>query len=349
MNGHCFFTQQVDQVLEQTIHDLKPASVHVLTDENTRRLVLPRLTNLHDAQGITVAAGDSHKDVQSLCQVWEALQQQQATRHSVLVNLGGGMVTDLGALAASTFKRGIPFINVPTTLLGAVDAAIGGKTGINLGGLKNEIGTFATPVAVVVSTIFFDTLPVTELKSGFGEMLKHALIKGKEQFDHLLNFDLAHVDLEDLLPRLEASVQVKRDIVSTDPFESGPRRALNLGHTVGHAMESLAMKRDQSVPHGYAVAWGLVTECVLSHMIWRFPSATLQQLATFVRDHYGAFHITCDDYPALLDLMRHDKKSHTGEINCTLLKACGTPVIDNVIADEDMRIALDIYRDMMGI
>ena len=258
------------------------------------------------------------------------------------------MITDLGGFAAATFKRGIDFVNVPTTLLGAIDAAVGGKTGINLNGLKNEIGAFAPAKAVIVSTIFFPTLPLQELKSGFAEMLKHAMLHSQESFEQLMDFDFRNIDYDHLLQLMQESLQVKQNIVEQDPTEQGIRKALNLGHTVGHAFESKALADGQPVPHGYAVAWGLVVECVLSHILLKFPSNDLYGLAHFVKDSYGSFHITCDHYDALLDLMRHDKKSHDGEINCTLLKSCGTPIIDNKIDAETMKTALDIYRDLIN-
>ncbi|MBR1550776.1 MAG: 3-dehydroquinate synthase [Muribaculaceae bacterium] len=347
MAQRLIFTNDVNRELATIVERRHPSSVFLLTDENTHRMVRP-LVDLA-ATDIIIPAGDEHKNIDSLQQVWRALQQGGATRQSLLINLGGGVVTDLGGLAAATFKRGMRFVNVPTTLLGAVDAAVGGKTGINFGGLKNEIGAFAEATDVVISTCFFSTLPTTELKSGFAEMLKHGLLTGSDEFDRLLHFDLDQLSPGQLLDRLQASVLVKQRIVEQDPHEQGLRRALNLGHTVGHAFESHALTCGHPVPHGYAVAWGLVTECVLSHMMMRFPSSTLQQLATFVRRHYGIFSITCDDYDTLLTLMRHDKKSRQGEINCTLLAACGDVRIDVTVTPDDMRTALDIYRDLMGI
>jgi 3-dehydroquinate synthase len=272
-----------------------------------------------------------------------------ATRKSLVVNLGGGVVTDLGGFAAATYKRGIPFVNCPTTLLSAVDAAVGGKTGINFNGLKNEIGCFAEATDVIITTRFFTTLPAVELKSGFAEMLKHSMLSSHDDFETLLDFDLAHVDYDRLLQLLKTSVLVKERIVREDPHEQGLRRALNLGHTVGHALESMALHKGKPVPHGYAVAWGLVAEAVLSHMTMHFPSTDLHRLAHYVKAHYGAFYITCDDYDTLLELMHHDKKSQNGEINCSLLATCGNVKVNNTIDDADMKAALDIYRDLMGI
>ena len=352
MSQTVIFTNDVADALNRLVVQGGYHSVAVLTDEHTRQLVLPLLRPceaLRRATHITIAAGESHKTLESLTQVWTTLQQSGATRQSLLVNLGGGLVTDLGGLAASTFKRGIPFVNVPTTVLGAVDAAVGGKTGIDFGGLKNEIGTFCPANAVIVSACFFDTLPREEVMAGYAEMVKHAMLQSVDELNRVLDTDFGHCTPEHMLELVEASVQVKRRIVADDPTEQGLRRALNLGHTVGHAIESFALERGKPVRHGYAVAWGLVVESVLSHLRQGFPSEVLYRLARFVRENYGAFHITCDDYDRLLQLMRHDKKSRHGEINCMLLRQCGDVTLDVTVSDDDMRAAIDIYRDLMGI
>ncbi len=316
-----------------------------IADINTARLLPAPPQHL-----ITIPAGDQHKTLETVTHVWNQMEEMRVTRNSLVINLGGGMVTDLGGFAATTFKRGVRFINVPTTLLGAVDAAVGGKTGINYGSLKNEIGAFAPASDVIISTCFFDTLPLQEMKSGFAEVLKHAMLSDRDEFLRLLNHDFsAPINHNNLLERLRRSVQVKTDIVTCDPNEQGERKALNLGHTIGHAFESGAMKRNQPVPHGFAVAWGLVTEAVLSHMLLKFPSEDVHLLGNFVRDNYRDFPFTCDDYDELLDLMRHDKKSRNGEITCTLLNAIGDYSIDQTITPDDVTATLDILRDLLGV
>lgn len=351
MPQNLIFTNEVEQALVELLSRKDFNKLCIIADTNSKRCVLDQLHGrpLGSASLITIKPGEENKNIETLMQVWQQLGEAGCTRHSLVINMGGGMVTDLGGMAAATFKRGIPFINVPTTLLGAVDAAVGGKTGINFGALKNEIGCFKQATEVVISTKFFKTLPEQELKSGFAEMLKHALLSSDEDLEELLNFDLQGSSGDALLDVLKTSVLVKERIVEQDPQEQGTRRALNLGHTVGHAFESHALSQGKPIPHGYGVAWGLVTEMVLSHLLLKFPSRVLYRLARFVRENYKGHPITCDDYSALLDLMRHDKKSRGGEINCTLLKACGDCQIDNFIEDEDMKAALDIYRDLMHI
>lgn len=326
----------------------------VIADGNTARVAVPRIVAsvpaLADARVITIAAGDEHKTVDALATVWSALSDGGATRRSVAVNVGGGMVTDLGGFAASTFKRGIPFVNVPTTLLGAVDAAVGGKTGVNLGNLKNEVGVFNEARSVVISPVWFDTLPAAELLSGYGEILKHGLLTGRAEFERLLSVDPAEADAPTMLAMLRDSVEVKRAVVAADPTEQGVRRHLNLGHTAGHALETLAMEKGLPVPHGFAVAWGLLTAMVLSHNLLGMSSRLISLYAPYLRRNYGAPAITCDDYPRLIALMGHDKKNEVaGRISFTLLRDAGQASAGHVADAGDIKTALDITRDLLGI
>ena len=345
MGQNLIYTNDVQAAIER----LTASSDHNVTvwiaDVNTARLLPTPPQHL-----ITIPDGDENKTLATVTRVWDEMERMGVTRHSLVIDLGGGMVTDLGGFAAATFKRGVRFINVPTTMLGAVDAAVGGKTGINYHELKNEIGAFAPASDVIISTRFFDTLPIEEMKSGFAEVIKHAMLSDRDEFLRLLDHDFTiPINHDDLLERLRRSVQVKVDIVASDPNEQGERKALNLGHTVGHAFESLAMKRGKPVPHGYAVAWGLVTEAVLSHIKLKFPSEDVHRLGNFVRDNYRDFPFSCDDYDELLDLMRHDKKSRDGEITCTLLTTIGDYRIDQTVTPDDVTAALDILRDLLGI
>lgn len=348
------FTNHVAQTIDRIVADMNPSKIFVLADVNTASIVLPRLQAMSGAVNgacvITVKAGDMNKNIDALSSIWKQLGDAGATRHALLINLGGGVVTDMGAFAAATFKRGIRCINVPTTLLGAVDASVGGKTGINFNGYKNEVGAFSEADSVIISTTFFNTLPRQELLSGYAEMLKHGLIADKATYKDLLSYSVSQEDSARLLELLEENVKVKNDIVSKDPTEHGIRRALNLGHTVGHAFESLALERKSPIPHGYAVAWGLVVELILSHLQLGFPIEELQRFAVYVYDNYGAFDIICKDYDELLRLMSHDKKNVTSsEINFTLLKDIGDVKIDCTADSGQITAALDIYRDLMRL
>ena len=346
------FTNQVPETLDITVSRMQPASVFVLADDNTANTALPIIHDscqcLKGATVIRTPADDVNKTTEALTNIWRTLSDSGATRRSVLINLGGGMVTDLGGFAAATFKRGIRFINVPTTLLSAVDAATGGKTGINFAGLKNEVGVFCNADAVIISTIFFNTLPAQQLLSGYAEMLKHGLIDSPGTLTSLLRFDITSqaTDHDTLLALVKQSVGVKTRIVDADPTEQGLRRVLNLGHTAGHAFESLAMQRNSPVPHGYAVAWGLIVELILSHLTLGFPAADLHRFAAYVAAHYGKFPYTCKDYPRLLQLMSHDKKNTSPDaISFTLLRAVGQPEPGHTVAPDTIRTALDLYQD----
>lgn len=353
MAQQLLFTADISATLDQVLEGYAYDRLFLLTDENTRRSCLPLLsasTKLATADLICIEPDDTHKTLQSLASVWQALSDRHATRRSVMVNLGGGMVTDLGGFAAATFKRGIRYFNLPTTLLGAVDAAVGGKTGINFNGLKNEVGAFAPAEAVLVTTAFFASLSREHLLSGFAEMLKHGLISSPAVYEPLFSLDLTRPDSPEMLARLEESIAVKRRVVEEDPFEKGLRKSLNLGHTIGHAFESLSHHRHQPVQHGYAVAWGLVGELILSHRRLGFPLDTLRRFASYVREHYGTFVITCDDYDYLCERMTHDKKNAAYDaINFTLLSDVGQVVINQTATRDEITLALDLYRDLFGI
>ena len=260
------------------------------------------------------------------------------------MNVGGGMVTDLGGFAASTFKRGIAYINIPTTLLAMVDASVGGKTGINFGGLKNEIGVFNNARSVIIDTEFLRTMDCENILSGYAEMLKHGLISDEAMWAELVGFDIERPDLDALRGMVARSVAVKERIVGQDPTERGLRKALNIGHTVGHAFESLALRR-KPVLHGYAVAYGLVCELYLSALKAGFPTDKMHQTVAFINEHYGKMPITCDDYPALLELMTHDKKNTAGTINFTLLGGIGDIRINQTASKDEILDALDFYRE----
>lgn len=339
------FEQSLSQVLAECSYD----RLFVLVDETTERCCLPvlsshlsPLTSHHSI--ITIGATDQHKTLDSLSHVWSELQQKGATRHSLMINLGGGMVTDLGGFAASTFKRGIHYINIPTTLLSMVDASVGGKTGINFGGLKNEIGVFNNADCVILDTEFLKTLDQENILSGYAEMLKHGLIDCEEHWAEILG-NLENLEnLERLASLVSKSVAVKQRIVTEDPTEKGLRKALNLGHTAGHAFESLALER-KPILHGYAVAYGLVVELYLSCMKTGFPTDKMRQTVQYIKEHYGKMAITCDDYPHLLELMHHDKKNEGSAINFTLLADIGDLRINQTATEEEIKEALDFYRE----
>ncbi|WP_018669390.1 3-dehydroquinate synthase [Bacteroides gallinarum] len=343
---------ELENSLAHAIGKCPHDKLFILTDEHTHRLCLPQLRGipaLKDAAEILIGAGDIHKNLETLASVWQSLSEQGATRHSLLINLGGGMVTDLGGFAASTFKRGIAYINIPTTLLAMVDAAVGGKTGINFNGLKNEIGVFSPAASVLLETEFLRSLDAHNFFSGYAEMLKHGLISTPRHLAELLSFDTKNIDYTALKAMVGRSVQVKEDIVEQDPQEHGIRKALNLGHTIGHAFESLALAENRPVLHGYAVAWGIVCELYLSHIKTGFPKEKMRQVIQFIKENYGAFAFQCKQYDRLYELMLHDKKNTAGIINFTLLKEVGDICLNQTADKETIFEVFDFYRECMGV
>ncbi len=352
MNQSVIISKNLQTEIAVAISECEHDKLFVLTDDTTARLCWPVIRDqwaLRGAQLITIPSTDAAKTLESVSLVWTALQQGGATRHSCMINLGGGMVTDLGGFAASTFKRGIDFINIPTTLLAQVDASVGGKTGINYGGLKNEIGVFSDARFVILATQFLSTLDDANLRSGYAEMLKHGLISDESHWAELLQFDFSQPDLPRLQQMLAESVAVKERIVTQDPHEHGLRKALNYGHTFGHAFESYSFRHatDNRPPllHGYAVAYGMICELYLSATKTGFPTEKMRQTVQFIRENYGRYAISCDDYDELIELMRHDKKNTAGTINFTLLGGIGDIRINQNATDEEIKEAFDFYRE----
>lgn len=347
MANQVIISTNIQQTLAEAIGKVKHDKLFLLADETTFQLCLPLvmdIPHLQNATRIVIGATDTHKTLDTLSHVWSELSNGGGTRHSLMVNLGGGMVTDLGGFAASTFKRGIPYINVPTTLLSMVDASVGGKTGINFNGLKNEIGVFNAPDTVILDTEFLKTLDHENILSGYAEMLKHGLISNDQNFAELLNFDLDNVDYPHLGQMVGTSVAIKERIVEEDPLEHGIRKALNLGHTAGHAFESWALSR-HPVLHGYAVAWGLICELYLSCIKTGFPTDKMRQTVRFIKENYGTLPITCDDYEELHQYMTHDKKNTAGIINFTLLGDIGDIRINQTATKEEIFEMLDFFRE----
>ncbi len=336
------------QSLQEAVDKVEHDKLFVLVDTSTQELCWPVICDhpaMREARLITIPPTDDAKTLETLSNVWTALQDGGASRHSLMVNLGGGMVTDLGGFAAGTFKRGMAYINIPTTLLAQVDASVGGKTGINFGGLKNEIGVFSCAHSVILSTTFLRTLDYANLLSGYAEMLKHGLLTKDGELGRLLGFDITNPDYDVLRQLVAKSVGIKEDVVEQDPTEKGLRKALNLGHTAGHAVESLALQERRTVLHGYAVAWGLVMELYLSVRKCGFPSMEMQRMATYVKEHYGKFHYDCKHYDRLYEFMCHDKKNAGGNINFTLLGGVGDIRINQTATRDEIEEMLDYYQN----
>ena len=303
---------------------------------------------------LRINADEANKTIDSVAHIWDFLFGHGMTRRGVLLCVGGGIVTDIGGFAAATYKRGIDYINVPTTLLAMVDASTGGKTGINYCGLKNAVGCFASPVETVIVPGWLDTLPFRQFLSGFGEMLKTGLIEPDATacregrlWDRLLQYDLdAPLSQAGIATLVAACIGVKDRYVAADPKEKGLRKALNFGHTFGHALEEMSFvhRTPSAEPmlHGYAVVYGMIAELYLSVTRMGCPKEPLQQLTRLMLHYYGKPDCRCSDREGLVRLMQQDKKNeHAAEINCTLLKAVGEPVVNRIISPAEANEALE--------
>lgn len=346
-----YLTEFPATTLDKSVTLLNPDKVLVVTDKNVEHLVFPLLSMsliVRESPRIAIEAGESEKNLDTVVTIWDKLEQLGATRKSVIVNIGGGVVTDLGGFAASVFKRGIRTINFPTTLLGAVDAATGGKTGIDFRGLKNEIGSFHLPSDVIISTLPFNTLPQKELMSGYAEMVKTALISDAGFYFSLLEPEEIISDDARLGAAVEKCVIFKDSVVDQDPKEKGLRKILNFGHTAGHAFESYRIEKGLDITHGEAVAHGILVALILSHIKLGLISSEVNNYKSFLKDNYSSRLIGCEDMEAIISIMNSDKKNRRhGEPSFTLLSSPGNPEIDIIPSQEEIREALEIYIDML--
>ena len=324
------FTTDAGMVLAELLDGTQHEDIFIVADKHTV-LFCDRLFEKVDwlPSHVTVLdCGEENKSVESVSRIWMMLSKQGARRSSILVCVGGGVVTDLGGFAASTFKRGMRCINVPTTLLAQVDASLGGKTGFNFNGLKNEIGTFSIPEKVIIDTRFFNHLPVRERMSGFAEMIKHGLLSNREYLIRLLNLEHQETTQEYMLELIRRSVTIKNEIVTRDPREQGLRKVLNFGHTIGHAIESLSIMQGSPLLHGEAVALGLVAELYLSVKEKGFPEEIYREVRNFVKQHYPPYPLM-NHVDTLYELMLHDMKNERWGVNFTLLSGIGEFSLDN--------------------
>jgi 3-dehydroquinate synthase len=340
-------TNNLEKELREIISQYPKGKVYVVVDENTKRCCLPLLQQFdffNDLPVLETSSGEDNKSLESVVAVWNFMEENGADRKSLLINLGGGMLSDLCGFAASCFKRGLHFVNIPTTLLSQVDASVGGKTGVNFNGLKNEIGVFNQPRTVLIASQFLKSLDRENILSGYAEMLKHGLIYSKPHWDELLAFDLDNINFDTLSEVIARSVAVKEHFVVNDPTEQNIRKALNLGHTVAHAFESMALYQDRPILHGYAVAYGLIVELYLSSKKVGFPMEQTETISKWIIDTYGPFKIVESEYEELYLKMTKDKKNEAGRINFTLIPEIGKVEI-NVNCEKALIVeALDYFR-----
>ncbi|MFV0484451.1 MAG: 3-dehydroquinate synthase [Bacteroidales bacterium] len=352
MNNIIIHTDNSALELQKVFDDYGVGNVYFVFDENTSKACFPLIQETFDknkGKVLILPSGEDNKTVDNVTSVWQFLHDRNATRKSVLVNVGGGLLSDLCGFAASTFKRGIDFVNMPTTLLSQVDASVGGKTGINFNNIKNEVGLFSTPQKVIIDTAFLKTLPDEEFRSGFAEMLKHGLIHNKEHYEELIKFDASYPDYDKLADIIKTSVGVKQNIVEQDFHEKGLRKSLNFGHTVGHAIETFAIEEKKPMPHGYAVAYGMIVELYMSSKKTSLPIDKTLHAVHHLIDIYGKLPLDIQSHTAryqLIDLMRHDKKNEDKKINFTLLTDIGACVYDQYCEEEIIDEALVFLNDL---
>jgi 3-dehydroquinate synthase len=327
--------------------ELDPSSVVIITDAHTHEhclaYLLTQVPVLQQARIIQIAHGEESKNIETCVHLWQTLIQFDCDRNTLIINLGGGVITDLGGFIAGTFKRGIRYINVPTTLLAQVDASVGNKTGIDLGTLKNQVGIFCPPEAVYVDTIFLKTLNKRELLSGFAEMIKHSLLDSAAHWKKVKDFSFNKLD--NLAPLIEKSIAFKNSVIKKDPDEKGFRKILNFGHTIGHAIESFSLESDRKeLKHGEAVAIGMIAELYLSVKKAGFPKHKTSEIESFIIGLYPVFPFDSTDINRLIEIMRSDKKNSSNRISFSLLKDIGNPGYDFYINGSEINEALVYYR-----
>ncbi|MFV0505479.1 MAG: 3-dehydroquinate synthase [Bacteroidales bacterium] len=352
MNSSVIFTSDSASALQQVFNDYGVGNVYFVFDENTSKACFPLIQDVFDGNKgkvLMLPSGEKNKTIEKVVNVWQFLHDRGATRKSALVNVGGGLLSDLCGFAASTFKRGIDFINIPTTLLSQVDASVGGKTGINFNNIKNEIGVFKIPRKVIIDTTFLKTLPEEAFKSGFSEMLKHGLIHDCSHYEELTRIDVAYPDYTQLSDIVKKSVEIKQKIVEQDFKEEGLRKSLNFGHTAGHAFETFAMEENEPVPHGYAVAYGMIVELYLSSKKTSLSDEAMSRVVSYLMDTYGRFSLDIQSHTVrcrLIELMRHDKKNENDNINFTFLTDIGECVYNQYCEEELIDEALVFFKDL---
>ena len=326
----------------------KSYSAHfILVDDQTVNHCLPLLwkehSSLHDAQVIEIFSGEEFKNIETVQRVWEKLSEENADRNAVLINLGGGVICDLGGFAASAYKRGIDFIHIPTTLLAMVDAAHGGKQGIDFMNFKNQIGVFQMPVAVAVDVRYLKTLPDEHLANGFAEVVKHSLLAGDDYWKKISRItDLKKANWKKIV---SDSLDFKLKIVKQDPKERGLRKVLNFGHTIGHAIETSKLNNHEMTLHGFCIATGLIGELFLSEKILGLKQKQLKEVISFLKNNFPSIHIEEKDFETIVQLMKQDKKNEKGKIRMALLKEIGKPKWDVEVSNAQITEALRFIQE----
>lgn len=344
-------SQNLESDLQSIIKEFPENKRFLVTETNTTNFCLPLLKQMSffsTLQHCEVPAGEENKKLSSVEMIWQFLSENGADRKSLVINLGGGMLTDMGSFAASTYKRGMKFVNIPTTLLSQVDASVGGKTGFNFNGFKNEIGVINQPDVVIIDAQFLQTIDQANVVSGYAEMVKHGMIYSVDHLKDVEAFDLSAIDYSRLTELIGNSVAIKDYFVNEDPNEFGIRKALNFGHTIGHAFESHAMKKGNPILHGHAVAYGIIAELYLSYKVSGLSEESMIHYANWIKSVFGVHLIEASEYDVLYQLMTHDKKNEGARINFTLLPEIGKVEINKDCGKELIVESLDFFRKTMS-
>jgi 3-dehydroquinate synthase len=344
-SGHHIYFDTNLAPLAEIIEKGKYSNVFVFADRNTAEACLPVFREmLDDFSGfdlIETDPGEENKNIDFCIGIWKTLLDFEADRKSLMINLGGGVITDMGGFVASTYKRGIDFINIPTTLLSQVDASVGGKTGIDIDNIKNMVGTFTLPQAVFIETAFLKTVPKREMLSGFAEMIKHGLIADEKYYQDLKAADYQNITTA----AIHRSVEIKNEVVTEDPFEKGKRKILNFGHTIGHAVESYSLSKDKKpLTHGEAIAIGMICEAWLSHKNSNLSAEELGEVRGYISSVYPKYKIKEKSFDQLLSLMQSDKKNEHGNILFSLLESIGKCTWNCRVSESDIRESMEYYN-----
>ncbi|SIQ09608.1 3-dehydroquinate synthase [Chryseobacterium sp. RU33C] len=334
--------------LNEFLHEKTFSKIFILVDENTHEYCLPVLLGNMETdlafEILEIEAGEEMKNIQTANQLWEILTEMQADRKALVINLGGGVITDMGGFVASTYKRGIQFVNIPTTLLSMCDASIGGKTGIDLMHYKNMVGTFAFPEQIFIFPKFLETLPFKELRSGFAEMLKHGLIADKNHWDKLIQ--IRKLEVETVFPHIQASMNIKQNVVDQDFHEQNIRKTLNFGHTIGHAVESLCLQQENPILHGEAVAMGMIAEAHLAYLENLISEEDSKIIIENIQRYYPYLDISDFKDEDITALLLNDKKNTDRKINFSLLSGIGSCQYDHQCSQENILEAISFYRKL---
>jgi 3-dehydroquinate synthase len=327
--------------------EFKKSKKIIIVDENTKKYCLEYLittfSELSFAEVIELPSGEENKQIEICIQVWETLSEYNIDRKAIIINLGGGVISDMGGLIASLYKRGILFINIPTTLLSMVDASVGGKTGVDLGIFKNQIGLFSFPLAVYIDTCFLSTLDNNQIKNGLVEMIKHGLIHDKTHWEKIKEILITNGEItKDIITH---SVSIKNNIVVSDPFEVNERKKLNFGHTIGHALESYFLEINKPTLHGFAVAAGIHIESYISFKMNLLSELDCNKVTEFISHFFPKLFFDKQDINKILSISKQDKKNQDNEIRMVLLKSIGDVVVDVPVLDELIEEGLKNYID----